>query len=264
MSFDTDTNAQRRAEMRSALVKAGRGERASASRRAKVLAIGAGVAVGAAVTTTSTAAAATAASSASMPVSAAAAGAWFAGWKMVVVAAGLLAASGVAAVAVAVNERSVPPPRVESSRMVSPPGPTSTTTSIPATAARPIAPLSEVPTMSVDDLPTVKEDAHHAARPSAPAPASNASSLAEEMKSAEAIRTAAREGRTADAIRLLDAHDARFPNGALAEETLVLRIEAFAKADRASEAKALADKFISEKPKSPYAPRVRVTRMRLD
>jgi hypothetical protein len=249
---------------RNALVKAGRVERASSSRRAKILAIGAGVAVGATVTTASTAAAATAASSTSIPVSAVATGASFAGWKMVVVAAGLLAASGVAAVAVAVNERAVPPPRVESSRMASPPGPTSTTTTIANRA-------SEVPTMSVGDLPSAKDDARKPARASAPsvvandpAPVAAPPSLADEMKSAEAIRAASREGRTADAIRLLDEHDARFPNGALAEETLVLRIETFAKAARAAEAKALADKFLTERPKSPYAPRVRSTMSRLE
>lgn len=252
-------------EMRNALVEAGRAERASASRRAKVLAIGAGIAVGATVTTASTVAAATAASSTSAPVSAAVTGASFAGWKMVVVAAGLLAASGVAAVAVAVNERTVPPPRVESSRMASPPGPTSTTTTISARA-------SEIPTMSVVDLPTAKEDTQKSARATSTATVARASepaaappaSLAEEMKSAESIRTAGREGRIADALRLLDEHDARFPNGALAEETLVMRIETFAKAGRVSDAKALANKFINERPKSPYAPRVRSTLTRLD
>ena len=124
--------------------------------------------------------------------------------------------------------------------------------------------------MSVGDLPSAKAEAPQVARantasvaavePSPSAPVS----LADEMKSAEAIRSASREGRSADALRLLDEHDARFPNGALAEEALVLRIEAFAKAGRASEAKALADKFLTERPKSPYAPRVRSTMSRLD
>ena len=124
--------------------------------------------------------------------------------------------------------------------------------------------------MSVGDLPSVKEEAQKVARPTSVATAAPANeptppaSLAEEMKSAESIRTAAREGRTGDALRLLDEHDARFPNGALAEETLVLRIETFAKAGRASEAKALAGKFITERPKSPYAPRVRSTISRLE
>jgi len=251
---------------RLALVKAGRAERASTSRRAKILAIGAGVAVGATLTTTSTAAAATAASAASstsIPVSAAAAGASFAGWKMVVVAAGVLAASGVAAVAVAVNERSATPPRVESSRMASPPSPTSTTTAIPN--ARPPG----MPTMSVGDLPSAKGEAPRVARAStstpatAPAPAP-ASSLADEMKSAEAIRSAAREGRTDDAMRLLDEHDARFPNGALGEEVEVLRIESLARAGRSAEAKRLAERFVRERPNSPYAPRVRSTISRLE
>jgi TolA-binding protein len=125
--------------------------------------------------------------------------------------------------------------------------------------------------MSVGDLPSAKNEAAPktvraiASAPPAAAEAPAAPpSLAEEMKSAEAIRAAAREGRTADAIRLLDEHDARFPTGALAEETLVLRIETFAKAGRASEAKALAAKFITERPKSPYAPRVRSTMSRLE
>ena len=84
------------------------------------------------------------------------------------------------------------------------------------------------------------------------------------MKSAEAIRAASREGRTADAMRLLDEHDVRFPHGALAEETRVLRIETFAEAGRNAEAKALADQFLSERPRSPYAPRVRSTLSRLE
>lgn len=126
--------------------------------------------------------------------------------------------------------------------------------------------------MSVGDLPAAKDDARTATRPVAtiaapptePARAAPPASLADEMKSAEAIRSASREGRAADAIRLLDEHDARFPNGALSEETLVLRIEAFAKAGRAAEAKALAERFLSERPKSPYAPRVRSTISRLE
>ncbi len=274
-----EINDERRARLRSALVRAGREERASAARRASVLAIGAAAGVAATVATTSATASAaapgaagaagatataTASAAVSAQVSAAATGASFAAWKVAFVAGCLVASAGAAVVAV--DGPRAEPPRVESPRA-------HVAQAAPPPASTPMrtigSPTVEAPTMSVDDLPAAKDErAAQAASPvataSAPAPApAPASTFAEEMKSAEAIRAAAREGRTADAMRLLDEHDARFKNGVLSEEVEVLRIETLARSGHDAEAKRHAERFVTERPRSPYARRVNATLTRL-
>jgi outer membrane protein assembly factor BamD (BamD/ComL family) len=59
------------------------------------------------------------------------------------------------------------------------------------------------------------------------------------------------------ASRVLDAHDAAFPAGALAPEAMVLRIEAARGAGDVRGARQLAEAFLREHPESPLTARVR-------
>jgi len=58
------------------------------------------------------------------------------------------------------------------------------------------------------------------------------------------------------ALRLLDEHSRRFPNGALAEESEAARVFALCELGRADEARDVAGRFLREHPRSPLAPRV--------
>lgn len=80
--------------------------------------------------------------------------------------------------------------------------------------------------------------------------------LAEEVQRMQAIRRELRAGRTAEAMRLLDQYRTDYPTGVLADEALVLRVEALIHVGRNEEARLLARRFLAERPRSPYSARV--------
>lgn len=145
----------------------------------------------------------------------------------------------------------------------------------PSSAGEPPSRPAEVSTLSVDALPNVPTRAPSIprsaptaalARPSAesaPAP-SSAGRLAEEMHLVDSIRSAAKGGDTQRAWKLLEEHQARFPSGALSEETDALRIETLHRLGRSQSAAELARRFLSERPSSPYARRVQATLARVN
>jgi outer membrane protein assembly factor BamD (BamD/ComL family) len=55
------------------------------------------------------------------------------------------------------------------------------------------------------------------------------------------------------ALATVDAYDARFPGGALAQESEELRIEALFRTAKRQQAEKLAARFLSAHPTSPYA-----------
>jgi hypothetical protein len=266
--------AAERAALRQTLVKAGRGERVPPERRAKILAIGAGIVGGALASTASAAPVASATATASAQVAASSATASLATWKILVVAGGLLVSTGAAAIAVVASAYSSAPAEEDKrdKRDNSRPG---LVPSVAPSSPMPLPAPSETAATSVRDLPSVPEvsgapvvaPARAGVRP-APSTSARASDsltmLPEQLASVETIRTAMREGRTADALRLLDAHEARFPGGALAEEIETLRIEACARGGDRARAKRLAERFITERPTSPYAPRVKAMLSQLE
>ena len=88
----------------------------------------------------------------------------------------------------------------------------------------------------------------------APAPRSD---LAAEIASIDAARTALASGNARQTLARLDAHDAAFRRGALAQEAMLLRVEALARLGRRREAAALGRAFLRVHPTSTLAARVR-------
>jgi hypothetical protein len=72
-------------------------------------------------------------------------------------------------------------------------------------------------------------------------------------------RAALRGGDARRALAMLDEHESRFPGGALAEECDAERIYALCALGRAEEARALAARFVAERPASPHAAAVRAS-----
>lgn len=264
--MNDDATNDRRVHLRRALVKAGREERVSSELRSRLLAAAAASAVTTATTNSAAEVAKSAvpsappASASSTTISAAGTAAT---WKTV----GILFAIG----AVAVSAVSIRTTRTEtvSSPVVPSSGPTAP---IEAPSAEPAAPVAtEAPTLSVDQLQAAPSVPPRAKRPdektvkAAPAPddstarPANAARLTDEMKRIADIRAAANDGRPGEALRLLEEYRTDFPNGMLAEETEVLRIESLSRLGRTSAAAALARRFLKERPNSPYVGRIRAT-----
>jgi hypothetical protein len=90
----------------------------------------------------------------------------------------------------------------------------------------------------------------------AEAPASEAT-LADEVRMLEAARSEISRRRAGAAIEILDRYRRDFPDGRLALEAEVLRIESLFRSGKATAAVGLADTFLAANPKSPLASRVR-------
>jgi outer membrane protein assembly factor BamD (BamD/ComL family) len=73
----------------------------------------------------------------------------------------------------------------------------------------------------------------------------------------ESVRSEISAGRAGTAIEILDRYRRDFPDGRLALEADVLRIESLFRVGRASAAIGLANKFLAKNPHSPLANRVR-------
>jgi hypothetical protein len=89
-----------------------------------------------------------------------------------------------------------------------------------------------------------------------PMPA-NEATLADEVRMLEAARSEISRRRAGAAIEILDRYRRDFPDGRLALEADVLRIESLFRSGKASAAVGLADKFLAANPTSPLASRVR-------
>jgi hypothetical protein len=99
--------------------------------------------------------------------------------------------------------------------------------------------------------------------PGVPSAAPANSSLAAEMQELELVRQAIKQGRSGEALRLLDAFAAQRPRARLSEEAAVLRIEALAASGETSEAKRLAAEHLRVYPASAFGDRIRsITGMR--
>jgi hypothetical protein len=93
-----------------------------------------------------------------------------------------------------------------------------------------------------------------AARPGgAPAPVS----IAEEVALVDRARHALRQGRAGEAFDTLSLYQSRWPNGVLATEVLVLRVEAQLRLGQRTSAQRDARAFVAVHPQSRYATRLR-------
>lgn len=151
-----------------------------------------------------------------------------------VVAPGALAPKG-AAVAPS-RTGAVPPPVVAKADPRSPPA------IVPEVISARPAPLTKPLTPS---LP-----------PTAVAAPSTASDLDIELALLQDAHGALQMNDGARALRLLDEHARRFPDGALAEESEAARVFALRQVGRTDEARDVAARFLREHPRSPLAPRV--------
>jgi hypothetical protein len=154
---------------------------------------------------------------------------------------------------------------------------TVTTPSARSTSVRSVpvtpAPVTPAPVTREDQLPSVPVPGSLSPAPldlavqrSAPfaKPASTASSptpaapsdLDVELALLQDAHGALQMNDGARALRLLDEHARRFPNGALAEESEAARVFALREVGRADEARDVAARFLREHPRSPLAPRV--------
>jgi hypothetical protein len=120
--------------------------------------------------------------------------------------------------------------------------------SSPASAAR--SGLATAPPSTAEEAPAAP-----VLPPRAEEPASQA--LGDQVAALNRARSSLAAGDATAALRALDDYDARFPDGVLAEEAAVMRIDALVAMGRREEASDLARRFIAAHPASPYASRVR-------
>jgi outer membrane protein assembly factor BamD (BamD/ComL family) len=72
----------------------------------------------------------------------------------------------------------------------------------------------------------------------------------------DAARSALSSGMADRALDALAQYQSRYPAGSFRPEATALRVEALARSGRSAEARALAERFVSEHPGSPLADRV--------
>lgn len=84
-------------------------------------------------------------------------------------------------------------------------------------------------------------------------------SLAQEVAILSRAAKELRSGRAADALRLLDEHQSKFPKGALSEERRAAKTEALCSLGRFAEARAELDKILRRSPQSALGARARET-----
>lgn len=211
----------------------------SAEARAKVLTV-AGAGLGVAVLSSASATAAKVASTSIAPKA-------VFGWSAALVkwlAVGLVGATATAGAVAYVSrhsELSVASPEVPAVTAAA----TAATHPAPgaATTAEPAATIELGPDMA----PAVKAKSPASAR---------SSTLDEEVGSIDQARLAVTHGDAPTALQIVSAYDAKFPNGALAQESAEIRIEALLAEGHRAAAERLAAKFIAAHPTSPYVHRI--------
>ncbi len=237
-------------ELEQEMLRAWLGREPSDEARAKTLAM-AGLGVGAVVTAAG--AVGKAAGGGSVAPKAIAAGTALLKW-LAVGAIGVTAAGGAIGYAVHAS-RSIASPPAPAVHAATPAPARAPAARPPANAAPAVpAPLAEAP------LPV----APPAARPLAAAPAkalvhspAHRSTLDDEVSTIAAARQAVAAGDGRAALDLVDAYDARYPEGSLAQESAELRIEALVRLGDHGSAERLAARFVAAHPTSPYVRRIR-------
>jgi hypothetical protein len=116
-------------------------------------------------------------------------------------------------------------------------------------AAATVAPPA-APEVAPSPAKPVREVKTGAAAPSAP-------TLSDEVAALQVARTALTAHDSAGALAALDRYKSRYPQGRLAPEATVLRIETLIERGDRAQASALAERFEASNPKSPYAERIR-------
>jgi hypothetical protein len=126
----------------------------------------------------------------------------------------------------------------------------------PAVAAFPSDPASAVAAAPSPGAAPAAGAARDAASAAAPSPGGGVS-IADEVALVERARHALRQGRAGEAFDTLSLHQSRWPNGVLATEVRVLRVEALLRMGQRASAQSDARAFIAVQPNSRYAARLR-------
>ncbi len=142
------------------------------------------------------------------------------------------------------------------------PGPAPAVPPVAAGETEPAAAPNQAP--ALEPAPSVRprparrvQRTVRAAREERAGPPALEPSLAEEVAALDRARADLAAGETAAALRALDAYRARFVQGKLADEEIVLRVQALlARGDRAGAA-SVERAFSTEHPDSPYVARLR-------
>jgi hypothetical protein len=111
------------------------------------------------------------------------------------------------------------------------------------------------PSIVPESLPPAKQPTREAK--AAPQPAPPSPTLSDEVAALQVARTALAGHDAGAALAALDRYKSRYPQGRLAPEATVLRIEAMIERGDRAQATALAERFEASNPKSPYAERIR-------
>jgi hypothetical protein len=211
----------------------------SAEARSRVLAV-AGVGLGAAVLTS--AAGATAAKAAGTSIAPKA----VLGWSAVLMkwlAVGFVGATATAGAVAYVHQ---------TSRLAA--GPTESTPTQLAPVARPAAPVAA---STADPQRTIELGPDTVPVAKAKAPSVRSSTLDDEVSIIDQARRAVTSGEAAEALQIVGSYDAKYPGGALSQESTEIRIEALIAQGNRPVAERLATKFIASHPSSPYVHRIR-------
>ena len=163
------------------------------------------------------------------------------------------------AVAPAVGTATAEAPAADTATAVTPAVDTATTvaavrapspagTILPSRAYR--APIGTSPASST----TSSSDPSRAAAPVASAPSAT---LAEQIAMLDRARELVEGGRASQALPVLGDFERRFPNGTLAQEATVMRIEALFTLGRTTEAASLANRFLAAHPASSHREHLR-------
>jgi hypothetical protein len=172
--------------------------------------------------------------------------------KWVGIGAGVAATVGV--VGYASYSRLVAPAS-PAAAVVVPPLPSAT-----ATPLTPEVPRREAPSSPQDDSLSFEPVPAAPARAVAPRPASapaTPSTLDDEVYAIDQARRALTAGNAAAALQLVDAYDAKYPGGALVQESTEIRIEGLFRTGKRPAATKLANRFLAAHPESPYAREIR-------
>jgi hypothetical protein len=148
-------------------------------------------------------------------------------------------------------------PITGSPAVVAPP-PVAVTPAAPRAARPPVAPPAS-PRDPADDLSveTLPAPAPRAASPRPTSATGSASTLEDEVYAIDQARRALTSGNAASALSLVDAYDAHYPGGSLAQESAEIRIEALYRTGKHAQADKLATRFLAAHPDSPYAREIR-------
>ncbi len=173
----------------------------------------------------------------------------FGSLRAAVVYAGLAAAAGVAAFAWRSTTDESPAPISQAAPIVAP-------SAIPSASSAP-APVATLPSIDVSALPASPREPQRApAQATAKVERSN-TSLDEELARVDRARGLLASGKPADTLSVVNAYRREYPTQTFADEADSLEVRALAALGRTSEARVLAERFLTKRPGSPYAEPVR-------